>query len=226
MSRRIAPTARPASRAQTVYFAFGSNLQLGQMASRCPESRYLGRGMLLGYKWQINTRGYANIYESPSDTVEGLCFLLSKADEEKLDRSEGVHMVPSAYEKGSVDVIVYPSSPLIAGRRVHEVNNFIREKSYPSSNSIKGGGEKVKALVYLSHRDIGDGPPKSEYIDRINAGIQDATLLGVPTSYFSRSVLRPLYRSFLATESVPQNRFSQDQRKDTSSGERPARMGN
>lgn len=186
------------------------------MARRCPESRYLGRGKLRGYKWQINTRGYANVVKSSLDTVEGLCFLLSRKDEERLDRNEGVHMVPSAYEKEYLDVTVYPSSPLIVGRRVREVDDFIHGVSFRSPDGTKGDGEEVEALVYMSYRDIGDGPPKSEYVHRLDAGRRDAILLGVPRLYFNENFIW----TSPETESVPQKRPLQDQWRETSSGGR------
>lgn len=223
MSRRPKTNASPANRAQTVYFAFGSNLHLGQMAKRCPESRYLGRGALPGYKWQINTRGYANIFESPSNTVEGLCFLLSKKDEERLDRCEGVNMEPSAYEKGHVGVVVYPSNPLVVGRRVHEVDKFFHRNPSTSLHGSKDGGEEVKALVYMSYRETGDGPPNAEYIGRIHAGIRDAELLGVPALYFYWNVLEPMYRRVSARGNVSQAPYFEDQRQDMSSGKKPVK---
>ncbi|ESZ95000.1 AIG2 family protein [Sclerotinia borealis F-4128] len=45
----------------TLYFAYGSNLSLTQMHTRCPHSTYYGLGVLYGYRWIINERGYANI---------------------------------------------------------------------------------------------------------------------------------------------------------------------
>ncbi|PVH84415.1 hypothetical protein DL98DRAFT_352815, partial [Cadophora sp. DSE1049] len=172
---------------QTVYFAFGSNLHLSQMSKRCPESRYLGRGFLRDHKWQINTRGYANIIPSQQDCVHGLCFLLSQKDEERLDRNEGVNMVPSAYEKHFRDVEVYPTNPIIVGRRVKEVDEFIRQPSFSPLSGFEAG-EIVRALVYINRREIDNGPPKTEYISRISAGVEDAKLLGVPPLYFEQYV--------------------------------------
>ncbi|KAL2070254.1 hypothetical protein VTL71DRAFT_13280 [Oculimacula yallundae] len=178
-------------RIQTVYFAFGSNLHLGQMAKRCPESRYLGRGLLLHHKWQINTRGYANIYDSPGNSVHGLCFLLSQKDEERLDRNEGVNMIPSAYDKEFMDVEVYPTNPTIAGRRVKEVNNVINDPLFKLLSGFESG-EKVRALVYVNRNETGHGPPKTEYISRILSGSEDAKLLGVPPLYFEQNVALPM----------------------------------
>ena len=44
-----------------LYFAYGSNMWQAQMRTRCPQSLLLGPATLHGYRWIINTRGYANI---------------------------------------------------------------------------------------------------------------------------------------------------------------------
>ncbi|KAF5879268.1 uncharacterized protein Bfra_006474 [Botrytis fragariae] len=46
---------------QTLYFAYGSNLSLSQMQTRCPDSTCVGIGVLQDYRWIVNQRGYANI---------------------------------------------------------------------------------------------------------------------------------------------------------------------
>lgn len=86
------------------YFAYGSNLWLEQMRSRCPESRLVGRGRLDGYRWLITGRGYASIVVSSDDTVYGSVYLLSKTDERLLDRYEGVSQ--GHYRKEQVEVEV------------------------------------------------------------------------------------------------------------------------
>ena len=105
-------------RPEQLYFAFGSNLHLGQMAERCPGSRYIGTADLRGYRFQINQRGFANVVPSPGDHVEGLVYLLSQNDEERLDRSEGV---PTAYQKYCIDVQVSAATIANVGRAVPEL---------------------------------------------------------------------------------------------------------
>jgi len=73
-----------------IYFAYGSNMWLQQMQSRCPHSPLLGVGLLPGYRWIITTRGYANIVVDYEHQVEGLVFWLSPEDERLLDLYEGV----------------------------------------------------------------------------------------------------------------------------------------
>jgi gamma-glutamylcyclotransferase len=72
------------------YFGYGSNMWDAQMASRCPESRKIGRACLRNYRWIITSRGYANVVEAPGEEVEGVLFLISEKDEASLDGFEGV----------------------------------------------------------------------------------------------------------------------------------------
>ncbi|GAB7351274.1 hypothetical protein MBLNU459_g1692t1 [Dothideomycetes sp. NU459] len=55
--------------ASTLYFGYGSNLWLHQMAQRCPSSTYLGIARLDGYRWMINSRGYANVVQVSNSTT-------------------------------------------------------------------------------------------------------------------------------------------------------------
>ena len=100
------------------YFAFGSNLHLGQMAKRCPESRYIGTAKLHDYRFQINERGYANVLPSPGNCVEGLVYLLNPTDEARLDKSEGV---PTAYQKQILAIEVVTAKIDYVGRAVPEL---------------------------------------------------------------------------------------------------------
>jgi gamma-glutamylcyclotransferase len=79
----------------TLYFAYGSNLSLSQMSSRCPSSLYHSFGVLKGYKWIIGPRGYANVVkrqnqgdeesgEKDEEVVYGILYQITKQDEVKL----------------------------------------------------------------------------------------------------------------------------------------------
>jgi len=72
------------------YFAYGSNLWMKQMVSRCPDSRKIGRGVLHGYRWIINVHGYATIVAAPEEVVHGVVYTLSPRDEQNLDDYEEV----------------------------------------------------------------------------------------------------------------------------------------
>lgn len=72
------------------YFAYGSNLWLQQMQTRCPELRLVGAAKLKGYRFIITTRGYASVVRSEQDHVVGIIYGISESDEERLDRYQGV----------------------------------------------------------------------------------------------------------------------------------------
>jgi len=74
-----------------MYFAYGSNLNLEQMAKRCPGAVPIGSATLKGYKLIFNY--YASI-ENTNDNrrvVRGGLWYINKIHEAKLDRYEGVN---------------------------------------------------------------------------------------------------------------------------------------
>lgn len=87
-----------------LYFAYGSNMWDVQMAKRCPHHQKRGVARLVGYRWIISARGYANVIESPKDEVEGVLFEISASDEKRLDSFEGVDA--SSYRKAELQVIL------------------------------------------------------------------------------------------------------------------------
>ncbi|KAK1758553.1 gamma-glutamylcyclotransferase [Echria macrotheca] len=157
------------------YFGYGSNLWQDQMARRCPSSPFTGVGRLRGYKWMINSRGYANVAgtESDADVVWGLIYELPPADEARLDINEGV---PYAYEKRMIEVEFWDKGTL-------PVDNTTMPPPPPK--------RVVEMLVYIDFvRRDGDGnKPQPEYVHRMNEGIRDALREGVPRDYID-SVLR------------------------------------
>ena len=86
------------------YFAYGSNLSLEQMNKRCPEYVKIGKGVLKNHKWIINSRGDANVIESPSDYVEGGVYRITKQGEIMLDKKEGVKL--GCYEKKIMTILM------------------------------------------------------------------------------------------------------------------------
>lgn len=199
---------------QTMYFAYGSNLQMKQMAKRCSESRLIGSATLHNYRWQINERGYANVVADNYSSVEGICYLLSDKDEARLDRSEGVHT--GVYEKVELHVELVCAPVAFVGRDVVQIvndgsldtlfrnaeeqdrwaDNYRRSSSVPVEGRWrttldthrKQGSEFAKALVYLSTSYTRDGPPRDEYIDRMNLGLIDALALGVSQRFIDNTI--------------------------------------
>ncbi|KAF2731654.1 hypothetical protein EJ04DRAFT_514418 [Polyplosphaeria fusca] len=173
----------------TIYFGYGSNLWLHQMALRCPHSEYLGVARLDNYKWIINDRGYANVVEVPAtnDTkteatnssqyahaVFGLVYSLTPPDERRLDKNEGV---PIAYTKELI------SCKFWAAHHGKPVN-----VSAPPT-------ETRDMLVYIDRERVEPSKPKAEYIVRMNHGIEDALTKGVPAEYVDK-----IMREFIPKE--------------------------
>ena len=75
---------------ETIYFAYGSNLDPRQMALRCPGSQAKGAAVLKGWRFLINQRGYATIMEDPTAEVHGQVWMLPPEDEAALDEYESV----------------------------------------------------------------------------------------------------------------------------------------
>ncbi|KAK5167108.1 uncharacterized protein LTR77_007838 [Saxophila tyrrhenica] len=177
----------------TLYFGYGSNLWQHQMRQRCPTSKYLGIARLEGWRWIINSRGYANVVEinststtihegegqekdtkdSPSGEVWGLVYTLETEDERRLDVNEGV---PIAYTKETHNATLWPSHPGVGAN--------ITEK-----------GEAKAMLVYVDRNNTTPHKPKKEYVYRMNMGLKDALKEGVPESY-----VRGVVRRFIPEE--------------------------
>ena len=95
------------------YFAYGSNMLRAQMRDRCPDHRFIGCGVLKGYRWIISARGYANIIRSPLDAVHGVVYEISGPDERKLDQYEGVSGGSYQKQRLSVEIDGLPITCLV-----------------------------------------------------------------------------------------------------------------
>ncbi len=152
----------------TLYFAYGSNLWLKQMALRCPSSTYLGLARLSHWRWIINHRGYANVVPSDGDEVWGMIYALPTADEESLDVNEAV---PVAYGKQMLRAEVW------------------FETKGKSGDTVQAGKQET-VLCYVDDQRVEEDKPKQEYVHRMNMGIRDALGKGMPQA-FVHKYLRP-----------------------------------
>lgn len=89
-----------------LYVAYGSNMDDAQMEVRCPDAKLFGKGWLPGYRLAFRgslTGYYATIEkgESLRGGVPVLLWLISDADETRLDRYEGF---PRFYQKETIEV--------------------------------------------------------------------------------------------------------------------------
>lgn len=75
---------------QHLYFAYGSNLCVQQMARRCPDAADPRPATLADHDWLINERGVATVEASDGAEVHGVLWRLSDHDLTVLDSAEGV----------------------------------------------------------------------------------------------------------------------------------------
>ncbi|HYQ34252.1 MAG TPA: poly-gamma-glutamate hydrolase family protein [Mycobacterium sp.] len=73
-----------------VYFAYGSNLCVRQMALRCPDAADPRPAVLADHDWLINQRGVATVEPLAGNQVHGVLWQLSGDDLATLDSAEGV----------------------------------------------------------------------------------------------------------------------------------------
>jgi gamma-glutamylcyclotransferase len=112
-------------------------------------------------KWIISSRHFANVIQSENDRdmVYGMVYKLTAEDERKLDVSEGV--ARGNYVKYDLPVVVNAGQP---------------------------GEATLLALVYVDVKHQNHSSPHTEYIQRINLGVEDAINVGVPENYIAKYI--------------------------------------
>jgi len=109
------------------YFAYGSNMDQGQMNYRCPEALLVGIAKLSGYRFIINTCGVATIIPEVSSEVYGILWNITKVNEQTLDSYEGVRW--STYKKMVMDV------ERVTGKSIQALT-YIANNSTPGSLKV------------------------------------------------------------------------------------------
>lgn len=77
-------------------FAYGSNMDAGQMRSRCPSARVIGPALLENHRFAFGRwsdkreSAVADAVASPGDTVWGVIWEITENDYRKLLKKEGV----------------------------------------------------------------------------------------------------------------------------------------
>lgn len=84
-----------------IYFAYGSNLCVRQMAQRCPDATDPRRATLADHDWLINERGVATVEPFTGSEVHGVVWQVSDRDLATLDSAEGV---PVRYRRDRLTV--------------------------------------------------------------------------------------------------------------------------
>lgn len=92
-----------------LYFAYGSNMHVGQMADRCPGARAVGPATLPGYRlaYTFESRlwggGVATVVPDDADEVHGVLWEVDEGHVAALDRYEGV--AQGIYRREEIDVV-------------------------------------------------------------------------------------------------------------------------
>jgi gamma-glutamylcyclotransferase (GGCT)/AIG2-like uncharacterized protein YtfP len=138
-----------------LYFAYGSNMDAGAMARRCPRSKALGLARLERHRLALMREGWLTAVRAPSSAVHGVLWDLALSDIPALDRYEGVAQglyvkLTQAViaERGPKQAIVYfgvNSGPGVP-RAAYIAEVLAAARSWPLS------AEGVEALERLARR--------------------------------------------------------------------------
>ena len=120
-----------------LYFAYGSNINLEQMAHRCPDAEVVGSVTLAGYELTFRGRtdgsGVANIEPKDGASVPGLLWRITPKCEQALDHYEGV---PRLYVQQ--DVTVRDADGKEYAVMAYVMTDLFREPSMPSPFYFQG----------------------------------------------------------------------------------------
>lgn len=128
------------------YLAYGSNLSLERMKSRCPDAEPLGTAVIPGYRLlfkKSKSGSYATIEQDANCHVPALVYRISSLDEAFLDRYEGY---PRYYYKKQFRLSV---TRLDSGRRMKQ---------------------KKWCVAYVMHEERSLGEPELQYFRILDEG--------------------------------------------------------
>ena len=156
----------------TLYFAYGSNINLGQMEYRCPDASVVGPVVLEGWELLFRRGGFATIAPKEGKTVQGLLWSITLACERSLDRYEGY---PRFYDKKMVTVRDGEGRSLSV--MAYIMDDRFREPMLPAESYYNGilegyqqNGLPVSALKKAWEHAVQEVHQETE---RINASIFD-----------------------------------------------------
>lgn len=149
-----------------LYFAYGANMDIADMAKRAPNSKPLCLARLPRHRFIIMKEGYASVIRDARSAVHGLLWDLAMADLKPLDRFEGL-------DRG---LYVKINQPVILEASLAQVVPDIA--SGDASSKAKPTGAK-RALVYVAS-SAEPGKPRPGYLESILAA---AAEIGLPPAY-------------------------------------------
>jgi hypothetical protein len=196
-----------------MYFAYGSNLSYSQMKLRChnnpkKSAKPVAIARLDGWRWLISEKGYANIIppkalrvglqetkgenvpiSGKEDAVFGILYDMTPKDESFLDAYEGVdYDAPDASPDGKVDRKIRLKEQGYGCYNKWYVPAIVTQWLDGSEESRRAAQSKEPTdtqtvLVYLDERHVLVGPPKNEYIARMNRAVRESVELGFPSDW-------------------------------------------
>lgn len=140
------------------YFAYGSNMIIGQMDSRCAGCASIGIARLYGHRFIINSRGVATIVPDREKHVHGIAWVISEDDVDSLDYYEGVKggLYRKVYEQVVLEddsepvmALVYVAADSVPGKSRHGYLDGIIEAaelhgfSEEYIKELKGWGDRL-----------------------------------------------------------------------------------
>ncbi|WP_446817222.1 gamma-glutamylcyclotransferase family protein [Dysosmobacter sp.] len=142
---------------ETLYFAYGSNINLEQMEHRCPDAQLVGPVTLQNYELQFRGSGFATVSPKKGSVVHGLLWKLTPEYEQALDRYEGY---PRHYIKETVTVQTVDGSKIPVMAYIMAEPLF-RQPALPSpyyyraiQQGFEANGLPVKSLEEAWNRTI------------------------------------------------------------------------
>jgi len=122
------------------YFAYGSNIVSNTLKRRCPTARFVGVARLHHYRFGIVRSGYASVVPECHAVLYGVLWLVTAADERRLDAYEEI--ATGLYRRACLSVEPVPNH--------------------------RDGRRRISALVYLA-KGAGLGRPRPGYLEPILA---------------------------------------------------------
>jgi gamma-glutamylcyclotransferase (GGCT)/AIG2-like uncharacterized protein YtfP len=144
-----------------LYFAYGSNMAMKTMESKCSQVSVVGPARVDGYRLAFNRRsvrtgtGVANIVPEPQSVVWGVLYGVSEHCLKALNRKEGY---PWAYDRLWLYVM------LESGETRRALTYVVAE---PEMKEVKPSGEYIRAILSAATEQ---GLP-SAYVQSLRAGL-------------------------------------------------------
>lgn len=147
-----------------LYFAYGSNMDLDQMKSRCPSARFYGVAELRDHQLAFTRKsrkrgcGVADVITAKGKSVWGVVYEISEQDIDYLDRAEG-------YQPG------------------RQSNAYLREERVVFLN----GNEQspLSVAIYIANKEKNPPLPNQEYKDLL---IKGARFWRLPEDYIKNTL--------------------------------------